>query len=309
LSLPTISMFSNNKEYESSYNFYCKTCDYNTSKKFNYDKHLLTLKHKKSMLFNHTIDKGSQPLKHVCKYCSKEYKDNSGLWRHKKKCKLPHNLLDNADELNSKDKIIMMLIKQNEELMKETTEVKTMIMEVLKNAAAHQTINNNTNCNNKSFNLNLFLNEKCKDAMNIMDFVDSIKLQLSDLENVGKSGFVNGISNIIVKNLKALDETQRPVHCTDKKREVIYVKDEDKWEKEDMEYKKVRKAIKTIAKKNSKLLFEFKETYPDCIDGDSKHSDTYSKLLVEAYGGFNKEDAENESKIIKNISKEVVIPK
>jgi hypothetical protein len=140
-----------------------------------------------------------------------------------------------------------------------------------------------------------------------MEFVESIKLQLSDLENVGKVGFVNGITNIIVKNLNALNETQRPVHCTDKKREVIYVKDEDKWEKEDTEYKKVRKAIKTIAKKNSKLLFEFKKKYPDCIDGDSKHSDTYNKLLVEAYGGANKKDIENETKIIKNISKEVLI--
>jgi PHD/YefM family antitoxin component YafN of YafNO toxin-antitoxin module len=145
--------------------------------------------------------------------------------------------------------------------------------------------------------------------MNIMDFVDSIKLQLSDLENVGKVGFVNGISNIIVKNLKALDETQRPVHCTDKKREVIYVKDEDKWEKEDTEYKKVRKAIKSIAKKNSKLLFEFKEKHPDCVESDSKHSDQYSKLVVEAYGGANNEDVVNEQKIIKNISKEVIICK
>jgi hypothetical protein len=145
--------------------------------------------------------------------------------------------------------------------------------------------------------------------MNIMDFVESIKLQLSDLENVGKVGFVNGISNIIVKNLKALDETQRPVHCTDKKRDVIYVKDEDKWEKEDMEYKKVRKAIKSIAKKNSKLLFEFKEKYPECLNGESKYSDKYTKLVIEAYGGSNQEDVDNENKIIKNISKTIVIDK
>jgi len=192
----------------------------------------------------------------------------------------------------------MMLIKQN-----------TQLLELIKNGTHNINSNNVTNSHNKSFNLNFFLNETCKDAMNIMDFVDSIKLQLSDLENVGKVGFVNGISNIIVKNLKALDETQRPVHCTDKKREVIYVKDEDKWEKEDTEYKKVRKAIKSIAKKNSKLLFEFKEKHPDCVEGDSKHSDTYSKLVVEAYGGANKEDNDNENKIIKNISKEVVICK
>jgi hypothetical protein len=199
--------------------------------------------------------------------------------------------------------------------MKENRDLKNMMMEVIKHGTT-TTLNttNNVNSNNitnthKSFNLTFFLNETCKDAMNIMDFVESIKLQLSDLENVGKVGFVNGISNIIVKNLKALDETQRPVHCTDKKRDVIYVKDEDKWEKEDMEYKKVRKAIKSIAKKNSKLLFEFKEKHPDCIEGDSKHSDKYSKLLVEAYGGSNNEDKDNENKIIKNITKEVIIDK
>ena len=303
-------MFDKDKECESSDRFCCSLCNYTTNKKFNFDKHILTRKHERSIKNQENSAKQSNIITHVCKHCSKEYKDYSGLWRHKKKCPLPAAPGDHyAAESIAKDNIIMMLIKQNSELIKETTEVKSMMMEVLKNATTHQTINNNTNCHNKSFNLNLFLNEKCKDAMNIMDFVDSIKLQLSDLENVGKAGFVNGISNIIVKNLKALDETQRPLHCTDKKREVIYVKDEDKWEKEDAEYKKVRKAIKTIAKKNSKLLFEFKEKHPDCVDGDSKHSETYSKLVVEAYGGANKEDAENESRIIKNISKEVLIPK
>jgi TonB-dependent SusC/RagA subfamily outer membrane receptor len=168
---------------------------------------------------------------------------------------------------------------------------------------------NNTNCNNKTFNLNFFLNETCKNALNINDFVDSIKLQLTDLENVGKLGFINGITNIIVKNLNALNETERPVHCTDRKRKTIYVKDEDKWEKEDAECKKVRKAIKHVANKNSKLLFEFKEMHPDCVDGDSKHSDQYSKLVVEAYGGANQEDAENENKIINNILKVVTIDK
>ena len=295
------------KVCESSNKYFCSLCDYITNKKYNYDKHVLTQKHLKSMNYQEFPAKSMQTITHVCKYCFKEYKDYSGLWRHKKKCPLPTASVASTDETQTKDQIIMLLIKQNSELIKETTEVKSMMMEVLKNATSYQTINNNTNCHNKSFNLNLFLNEKCKDAMNIMDFVDSIKLQLSDLENVGKAGFVNGISHIIVKNLKALDETQRPVHCTDKKREVIYVKDENKWEKEDTEYKKVRKAIKTIAKKNSKLLFEFKKKYPDCIDGDSKHSDTYNKLLVEAYGGANKKDIENETKIIKNISKEVLI--
>jgi hypothetical protein len=183
------------------------------------------------------------------------------------------------------------------------------LIELAKNNQLSGNYSNNTNCNNKTFNLNFFLNETCKNALNINDFVDSIKLQLTDLENVGKLGFINGITNIIVKNLNALNETERPVHCTDRKRKTIYVKDEDKWEKEDTECKKVRKAIKHVANKNSKLLFEFKEMHPDCVDGDSKHSDQYSKLVVEAYGGANQEDAENENKIINNILKVVTIDK
>jgi uncharacterized membrane protein len=141
-----------------------------------------------------------------------------------------------------------------------------------------------------------------------MDFVDSLKLQLSDLESVGKLGFVEGISNIILKNLKALDVTQRPVHCSDTKREVLYVKDEDKWEKENQERKRLKKAIKHIAHKNSKMLQEFKNTYPDCIYSDSKKSDQYNKIIVESMGGSGKDD-DNENKIIKKISKEVIITK
>ena len=170
--------------------------------------------------------------------------------------------------------------------------------------------NNNGNINsNKTFNLNVFLNEQCKDAMNIMDFVDSLKLQLSDLENVGKHGFVEGISNIIVKNLKALDVHKRPVHCCDSKREVMYVKDENKWEKENDEKLKLRKVIKHIAHKNSKLIPEFRAKYPDCGKSDSVKSDQYNKLVIEAMGGTGDNDNEKENKIIKKIAKEVIIDK
>jgi hypothetical protein len=155
----------------------------------------------------------------------------------------------------------------------------------------------------------VFLNETCKDAMNIMDFVDSIKVQLTDLEKVGKIGYVEGISNIIVKNLNSLDETKRPVHCTDSKREVMYIKDEDKWEKENETKQKLRKAIKHVAHKNSKMLKEFKTKHPDCEKSESKFSDQYNKLIVEAMGGKGDNDLEKEDKIIKNIAKEVIINK
>jgi hypothetical protein len=174
-------------------------------------------------------------------------------------------------------------------------------MELLKNGT------HNTTNNNKTFNLNFFLNETCKNAMNIMDFVNSLQLQLSDLEKMGEIGYVNGMSNIIIKNLKDMDVTERPVHCTDMKREVLYVKDEDKWDKETNEKPKIRKAIKYVARKNARLLQDFKTQHPDCIKSESKYSDTYNKLMIEAMGGKGCDDIEQESKIIKRLAKETTI--
>jgi hypothetical protein len=256
-------------------------------------------------------DAKSCDLAHICENCKKTYKEPSGLWRHKKKCLEVKNINYNNEE-NKKDELINYLIKENKKdelinyLIKENQEFKSLILEIVKKDT---TTNNNITNNNKTFNLNVFLNETCKDAMNIMDFVDSIKLQLSDLEKVGSIGYVEGISNIITTNLKALDVTQRPIHCTDNKREVLYVKDEDKWEKDNEQKKKLRKAIKHIAHKNSKLLPEFKSKYPDCVHSDSKKSDQYNKLIIEAMGGHGDNDCEKEDKIIKNIAKEVVIEK
>jgi hypothetical protein len=171
--------------------------------------------------------------------------------------------------------------------------------------------NNTTHINshNKSFNLQFFLNETCKDAMNIMDFADSIQLQLTDLEKVGEIGYVEGISNIIVKNLTALDVTKRPIHCTDKKREILYVKDEDKWEKEDNENSKVRKVIRRVSYKNSSLLKDFREKNPNYNNGNSTISTKYDKLVIEAMGGKGENDNNKQDKIIKNISRVVSIDK
>jgi hypothetical protein len=194
--------------------------------------------------------------------------------------------------------------------MKENTELKTMVLDVCKQIQPSTNIHNtNINSNNRTFNLNVFLNEQCKDAMNITDFVESLQIQLSDLENVGKVGFIEGISNIIIKNLKALDIYKRPVHCSDPKREVMYIKDEDKWEKENQENRKLRKAIKHIAYKNTKMLPEFRSKHPDCGKSESKYSDQYNKLIIEAMGGKGDNDIEKEDKIIKKIAKEVIIEK
>jgi len=204
------------------------------------------------------------------------------------------------------------LIKGNNELIKENNEFKTMLMEqqnaILK-VIENGTHNTTNNISNKTFNLNFFLNETCKDAMNIMDFVDSIQLQLSDLENVGKLGYVEGISNIITKNLKALDVSQRPVHCADKKREVLYVKDENKWEKEDETKNKIRKAIKRVASKNQRLIPKFKEAHPDCGEYSSPFSDQFDHIIIESMGGSGDNDVEKEDKIIKKISSVTIINK
>jgi hypothetical protein len=289
-----MSTFSNFFSANSAPKFYCKKCDYGTSKKSSYDSHKLSAKHNKSTFSNLCQPKFCQimPSKFTCQKCNKEYKDKSGLWRHKQKCS------DKQNETIDKE-IIMTLIKDNSEVKTMMMEQQSLMMQVIKNGT-----HNTTNSHNKAFNLNFFLNETCKDAMNIMDFVDSIKLQLCDLERVGEFGFVDGISNIIIKNLKELDVTERPIHCTDKKREVLYVKDENKWEK-DEEKNKMKKVIKRVANKNIRLLPSFKEKYPDCNKSASNNSDKYNKIIVESMDT----DGENENKIIANISKSVIVEK
>jgi hypothetical protein len=195
-----------------------------------------------------------------------------------------------------------MILEQNKHLIEQNSK----LLDVYKQAPITTNI---TNSNNKTFNLNLFLNETCKNAMNISDFINSIQLQLSDLEKVGELGYIDGISDIIVKNLKDLDITQRPIHCTDAKRETMYIKDENKWEKETEQHLKLRKAIKYVAYKNTKLLLDFKLLYPDYSKSESKHSDKYNKLIIEAMGGRGDNDYEKENKIIKKIAKEVIIKK
>ena len=287
----------------------CDICDYNTCKYSDYKKHLLTPKHNRLTNANEKISNSPNEKPHVCS-CGKQYKHASSLSKHKKIC---INIDIEKNESNSNDDImaltdkelILMLVKQNAEIVKENSELKHMMFDVIKNGT-HNTTNNN-NCHNKTFNLQVFLNETCKDAMNIMDFVDSIKLQLSDLESVGELGYVKGLSNIIVKNLRALDVTKRPVHCSDAKREILYVKDNDVWEKEDPENTKMKKAVKYIAYKNTKLLPLWKQTYPECMQFDSSKNDKYNYMVIEAMGGMGENEKIN--KIIKQIAKEVVIKK
>ena len=297
------------KVAKSSTYFCCETCDYNTSRKSNYEKHLQTLKHMSVTPGDAGDAKVAKSSNFICEKCKKCYNSRNGIWRHKKSC---FSLEEETIIVSNQEitpELILSVLQQNKELHSLVLEQNKTITELVKNNDYNIINSNNVNSNNKSFNLNLFLNETCKNAMNITDFVDSLKIQLADLENVGEVGFINGISNIIVKNLKGLDITQRPVHCTDSKREVLYVKDENKWEKESETNVKLRKAIKRIAHKNSKMLSEFRKKHPDCGKSDSKYSDQYNKLVIEAMGGKGTNDLEKEDKIIKNIVKEVIIEK
>lgn len=297
--------------------FECEKCKYKTNNKYDYKKHCQTIKHKQEINnddFSIDTEK-SQSKKFVCSYCNKIYKDNSGLWKHKKNCKkqVDDDLITttNTKKLSNQitPELILSVLQQNKELTNLVVEQNKTIMELAKNGQGNSIANNNINSHNKTFNLQFFLNETCKDAMNITEFVDSLNLQLSDLENVGKVGFVEGISSIIVKNLKALDVHKRPVHCADKKREIIYIKDEDKWEKEDEKKNKMRKVIKRVAFKNQNLITKYKEKHPGCNFSESRYSDQYSKIVIEAMGGRGDNDTEKEDKIIQKIAKEIVIDK
>jgi hypothetical protein len=302
-------MDTNIKTPKKPQKYFCTLCDFYTCNKKDFDRHNITAKH--LLLTNPNLKPKKNPL-YTCN-CGKVYKHASSLCAHKKKCIFEDKEIEDnsqSNEIHELKEIMKYLMKENSEMknmiMAQHTSTQNMMMDVIK-TGTHNTINN-TNSHNKTFNLQLFLNETCKDAMNIMDFVDSIKLQLSDLEKVGEIGYVEGISNIIVKNLNDLDINKRPVHCTDKKRETMYIKDDDKWEK-DEERLKLHKVVRKVAYKNQKLLHEFKKENPDYNKYHSKVSDKYNKIVVESMGGPGDNDFEKEEKIIKNISKQVFIDK
>jgi hypothetical protein len=245
----------------------------------------------------------------ICEKCYKSYNSRNGLWKHKKICTIKEKECNINDKNNNNEispELIMSVLQQNKELQQILLEQNKTIIELSKNNSITNNNITHTNSHNKAFNLNFFLNETCKNAMNITDFVDSIKLQLSDLENVGKIGYVEGLSKIIIKNLKALDVTERPVHCSDSKRDTMYVKDEDKWEKESEDNHKVLKAIEDIADKNRKMVKEWKAKNPECASSKSHKADVYSHIMIEAVCSNN--DANN-NKILKKIAKEVIIDK
>ena len=289
-------------------NFYCEHCHIKCCKKSDWTRHVNTTKHLHNVNGNHMESAEIHKSADIFCVCGKKFLTKSGLWKHKKTCKMADNSDSEGENIViSNTNEIQELKEFMKYLMKENTDMKSMMMEVIKNGTTSHS-HNTTNSHNKAFNLQFFLNETCKDAMNINDFVESIQLQVSDLENVGEVGFVEGISNIIVKNLNALDITKRPIHCTDKKRETIYIKDENVWEKDESQCK-MRKMIKKVVSKNQRLIPKFKEQYPDYNKYHSKTSDKYNKLIIESMGGSGDNDAEKEDKIVRNIVKNVTVDK
>jgi len=290
--------------------FCCKICDFKCCKKVDWSRHVKTKKH----MYRHSGNKmeileTNFTPNHTC-VCGKKYQTKSGLWKHSKLCKkekIQNSVID--IETTDKDQLILMLIKQNSELIKETSDCKNMMLELIKNGT-HNTTTTNTNSNNKTFNLQFFLNETCKDALNIEDFVSSVKLSLNDLEYTGRKGYIEGITNIIVKNLKNLEEYKRPIHCSDCKREVLYIKDNDIWKKEIDDKPVLTKAIKEIANENIKQINKWKQANPECVNSDSKKNNMYLKIVSNSMSGIDKEESsKNINKIISNVAKEVIISK
>ncbi len=292
-------------------NYMCYNCDYKCSKKSDYDRHISTQKHHRLTNADKMLTKNAQkaPTHFECS-CGNIYKHRQSLFKHRKIC--PEINKENMSK-NEILNVIKTLIKDNQDFTKElinsvVTNQHDAIKEITKsgiNTINNNTINNtNNNSNNKMFNIQFYLNETCKNAMNMTEFLDSIQLQLSDLTYFGENGYVKGISKIITDNLNKLDVTIRPINCTDKKRDSLYIKDDNKWEK-DEEQKKIKQVIKKVAIKNEKMFPKYKETYPEYKNSESIHSDKYSKIVIESLDSSE----ENVDKIIKNVLKEVVVDK
>jgi len=282
---------------ENANNFECVICDFKCSKKSNYNKHLLTPKHENRTNLNNLeqIMPKNANLLFKCKNCDKEYKARNSLWYHEKKC------IINNDEYTAEfgKELIIMLLKQNGDLQNK-------VIELCKESSV--TINNN-NVNSHNKNINIFLNEQCKDALNIGDFVSSLPLTFEDLENTGRDGYVKGITDIVVRGLKDMDVHKRPIHCSDLKREVMYVKDNDVWQK-DQDNVKIKKAIQNIGTRNYMQVKEWVEKYPEAKDINTKKHDQYVQIRIKCTGGSNNtEDDIMQNKILTSIAKLVHIKK
>jgi len=307
--------------------YVCDVCHTSCSKKNDWLRHVKTNKHLRN--FGNKKELKNATFDFTCN-CGKKYNTKSGLWKHTKICVIKvcepikaqfiKNEPSKSEPLNGiitndisfLTNLVLEVVKNNSELQKQNIEYQKQNQEIQKQMIEIYKKGNNTvisnNSHNKTFNLQFFLNEQCKDAMNIMDFVDSMTLELSDLEDVGKLGYVEGISNIIIRKLNELDIYKRPIHCSDAKREIMFVKDDNVWEKENNTYDKLRKAIKHVTKKNSDMLVPWSKEHPACMNNQHRLNDVYIQLMGQAMGGKG-EFVDSENKIMKKIAKAVLIEK
>ena len=304
---------------EKSPKFECKICDYKCCKQSDYIKHTSTIKHER---MEQEYGKNTKHNEYLCE-CGKKYQYHSGLWKHKKTCEgvatnspvCDKIYIDKPHQPTNSEiiEILKVQLMENQELRKFMMDQQKQMMELASKSSITNTINANSNCNNNNnntFNLQFFLNEKCKDALNLSEFVDSIKVQLSDLENFAHVDYANGISKILLKNFNNLDTYSRPIHCSDLKRETIYIKENDSWTKEPDYNPKLIKAIKQVAFKNIKLINEWVKENPGCQDPRTKQNVKYNKIVMNSMsGGTVEEQHDNIEQIVKNVTKAVVIDK
>jgi hypothetical protein len=302
------------KSQEIPKKYICDTCDYSTNNKKDFIKHNSTRKHNLLTNPNEILPSQKEERKYVCS-CGNEYKHMSSLCNHRKKCS--GQRFENFEEKreNTKSMNANLLL----EIVKQTNEFKSLLVEqnnkinelaASQNTMIQNNITTNHTTHNNSFNLNVFLNEQCKDALNLMDFVNSLQLKLTDFEATGRLGYVEGISKIIVNGLKQMDVHKRPIHCTDVKRETMYVKDQDVWEKENEDKSRLTKAVKLVADKNFQQMQEWQKEYPDCIVNNTQQNEIFIKIMLAVLGGQTPEEEEkNREKILRNIAKEVAIDK
>jgi len=310
------------KNAENADKFVCQKCDFMCNKKSDWVRHISTRKHQIGDKTVTMVTAKNAALE--CPKCNKIYKSRNGLWCHKQKCvvildKTDSDNVDSVKPINitseSKIDVLMLLdlLKQSQDFQKQMLDQQKQMMELASN---NNTTNNNINyCpsnsnNTNSFNLNVFLNEKCKDAMNMTEFVDTIKMQLSDLENFAHVGYADGVSNIFIKGLNALGVHLRPIHCSDSKREVLYIKNNDEWIKETEDKPLIQNAIKKVAFKNIKQINDWVKENPACKDPSTKKYDQYNKIVMNAMSGVTEEEQhDNIEKIIRNVTKAVTIDK
>jgi hypothetical protein len=301
-------MEDNQKFPQNPHVLFCNKCNYYCSHKGDWHKHIRTAKHLNDKNDNNIIPQTPQIYK--CQ-CGNEYNHMSGLSRHRKKCyKLQNTQFvdDLNNEINNETKqqqLIEYLMKENSEFKQLMIEQNKQMVELAKNSG-----NNNHNTTNNSFNINFFLNETCKNAMNIMDFVSQLQVGIKDLEDTGRLGFSEGISKIFINGLKQLDVSDRPIHCSDSKREIVYIKDKDQWNKETEDKTILTNALKHVAHKNMKQISEWTKGNPEFNDSTSKQNDRYLNIVCESMSGSSQEETnKNYNKIIKNIVKETIIDK